>query len=88
MRSYIMDHKNPDLAEPKPNTEPENWPPERLRLWRTDAGLTVEQAARLIGVSQATLSRWENSVVPVPHWVPDVMLRVVAHLPRWGSADV
>ena len=41
-------------------TQPDNITGERLKLFRKRAGLSLRQAAPLIGVSAMALSQWEN----------------------------
>ena len=41
-------------------------PAERLRAYRKHAGLTIEQAAKLVGVSAKTLSLYERGIHRIP----------------------
>lgn len=36
-------------------------PPNRIRYWREKRGLTLEQLGKRMGVTHATISRWETS---------------------------
>jgi len=45
------------------------FPGRLLNQLRSHAGLTQLQLARMLDVSNVTVSRWENDVVPVPYIV-------------------
>ncbi len=42
-----------------------------LRWARVKKGLTQEEAARLAGIDQGTLARWEKSDKGTPRWMRD-----------------
>ncbi len=42
--------------------------PAALRQWRTNRGLTVPQLAEALGVTRATVYRWESGVRQMPRW--------------------
>ena len=54
---------------------------EDFRTWRTDHGLTQEQAASLIGVTVHTVRSWEQGVRPPPK-------HIVVHIKRISPADL
>jgi DNA-binding XRE family transcriptional regulator len=63
-------------------------------------GLTAEQAARAVGVSRATLYRWQKNPTPrsrrpkrlrKPAWTPDLVCavqRLREDFPVWGKAPM
>jgi transcriptional regulator with XRE-family HTH domain len=54
--------------------------PAKLRVWREKSGLTQAKAAELAGVTIRHWQRWEAGDVPIPQWLPDVLIQ------RWGDA--
>lgn len=48
----------------EPSSPPEVTP-QTLREWRERSGLSVRQAAKLLGVSPGEVSRWENGLRPI-----------------------
>ena len=42
---------------------------ERLRIWRTKAGLSQEQAAKTVGTNQATWKAWERGSTPEADYI-------------------
>jgi len=47
--------------------------PTELRTWRESRGLTQNELARHIGVTERQLSRYETGVSRVPHWLPAML---------------
>ena len=43
--------------------------PETLVTLRTLAGLTQTGLASALGISRATVARWESGKMPIPKWV-------------------
>jgi len=42
--------------------------PKQLKKWRQDQGLTQVQAAKLLGVDQSQVARWEQGSRRIPRW--------------------
>lgn len=40
----------------------------RLKFYRLQAGLTQEEVARTLEVTQSALSRWESGLMPLPKY--------------------
>lgn len=44
-----------------------------LKALRAALGWTQTQAARQLGVTRNTITRWEMGLHPIPHWVPRLL---------------
>lgn len=64
------------VAAAKPRT-----PGDRLRAARLRVGMSQEQAARLLGVSRATLYRWEREICDPPQHLRARVRRLLASRP-------
>lgn len=56
----------------------------QIRVWRTHLGLSQAEAARLLGTSQARLSRWESGE---PIGNPTMLERAMRDLERELARD-
>ncbi len=46
----------------------------KLRTWRNDHALSQEALARYLGVTLATVNRWERGITPAPWEMLDLAL--------------
>ena len=51
--------------------------PETLVTLRTLAGLTQSGLASVLGISRATVARWETGKLPIPKWVELAMRSLI-----------
>lgn len=56
-------------AVPEPEMFGETMSPYELVAWRKARHVTGPELAAILGVTHATVYRWENSQRPVPHWL-------------------
>ena len=55
---------------------------ERVKQARLELRLSQRQFAKLVGVAQSTVSRWETGVDP-PIWSASALSRATGHPPEW-----
>lgn len=44
-----------------------------LRIWRKTHGMSLADAALLLGVSDSQVWQWEQSLCPLPDWLQDIL---------------
>jgi len=57
----------------------------QMKAARKKLGLTQVKMCRLLGVSRATLARWEAGQIPVPHAVEMLVPRLVKEAEEKGK---
>ena len=57
----------------------------QMKAARKKLGLTQMKMCRLLGVSRATLTRWEAGQIPVPHAVEMLVPRLVKEAEEKGK---